>query len=263
MSFSIVKDATIRSTISDEEWKTRVDLAACYRLMRLYGMTDLIYNHITARVPGTENEILINPYGMLYEEITASNLYKIDLDGNVLRKPDTEYGINLAGYVIHSAVHGGRHDAACVIHTHTRAAVAVSAMKCGLLPISQTSMRFHNRVSYHDFEGPAIDTDERKRLVADLGRNNVMMLRNHGTLVAGRSIPEAFNAIYALEMACKIQVDVMASGAQMLLAPEEMAERTAQLLSPRPEDNHAGMDGALEWPAMLRLLDRSDTSYAT
>ncbi len=196
---SIVEFTPMRDRVSEQEWQTRVDLAACYRLVARYGMTDLIYNHITARVPGEAGHILINPYGFLYTEITASSLYKIDLDGNVVLKPDTHYGVNHAGYVIHSAVHGARHDIACVIHTHSRAGMAVSAMKCGLLPLTQTAMRFHGRVGYHDYEGPAIDLDERQRLVRDLGENDVMMLRNHGILACGRSVAEAFNILYWLE----------------------------------------------------------------
>ncbi|HWG79303.1 MAG TPA: class II aldolase/adducin family protein [Stellaceae bacterium] len=254
---SIVEFKPVRDRVSDEEWRTRVDLAACYRLVARYGMTDLIYNHITARVPGEDGHILINPYGFLYTEITASSLYKIDLDGNVVLKPDTHYGINHAGYVIHSAVHGARHDVVCVIHTHSRAGMAVSAMKCGLLPLTQTAMRFHNRVSYHDYEGPAIDLDERQRLVRDLGTNDVMMLRNHGILACGRSVAEAFNILYWVEMACKAQVDAMAANTELTLPPGDTAERTAHLFSPGVRRTY----GEMEWEAMLRQLDREDPSY--
>ena len=187
----------IRDEVSAAEWQARVELAACYRLVDAFGMTDLIYNHITARVPGTEY-LLINLYGLLYREITASSLVKIDFEGNIVWKPDTAYGINRSGFVIHGAIHSARPDVQCVIHTHTRAGMAVSAMKCGLLPLTQTAMRFHNRVSYHDYEGPAIDLDERQRLVRDLGTNDVMMLRNHGILACGRSVAEAFNILYWL-----------------------------------------------------------------
>ncbi|WP_313808424.1 class II aldolase/adducin family protein [Sphingobium sp.] len=255
--------ASLRDKVSPEEWALRVDLAACYRLMAHYGMTDLVYNHITARVPDGQDHILINPYGFHYEEITASSLYKIDLEGNVILQPDTDYGVNHAGYIIHSAVHGGREDAACVIHTHTRASMAVSAMKCGLLPISQTSMRFYDRMGYHDFEGPAVNAEERARLVTDLGRHDAMMLRNHGTLVLGRSVAEAFSLAYFLEMACKAQVDAMSSGADLIIPEMAIAEQTAETMAPR-DGNQIGQQviGEMEWPAMLRLLDRRDPSYA-
>ena len=249
----------MRRQVSAEEWALRVDLAACYRLMAHFGMTDLVYNHITARAPGEADHILINPYGYMYEEITASSLYKIDLDGKVVLQPEVPYGVNQAGYVIHSAVHGARQDAACVIHAHTRAGMAVSAMRCGLLPLTQTAMRFHGGVAYHDFEGPALDVDERARLVADLGDKDVMLLRKHGTLVVGRSVAQAFNTAYFLDMACKAQVDAMGSGAELILPDAALAEKTARALAQRP-----GVEplGEMEWPAMLRLLDRRDPSYA-
>lgn len=252
---------SLRDSIAAEEWKTRVELAACYRLVARFGMSDLIYNHITARVPGTREHFLINPFGLLYEEITASSLYKIDIEGNILYQPDTDYGLNYAGFVIHSAIHGGRVDAMCVIHTHTRASVAVAAMKCGLLPISQHALRFYQRVSYHDYEGPAVDLGERRRLVEHMGSNDVMLLRNHGSLTLGRSIPEAFNIAYFLEMACRIQIDAMAGGAVEVPSPAacEAVERSVR---PDPANPIGVMDGSREWPAMLRLLDRSDKSYA-
>ncbi len=177
------------------EWETRVDLAACYRLVALYGMSDLVYNHITARVPDHHDQFLINAYGYLYEEITASNLYKIDIDGNVIQRPDTPYGINQAGFVIHSAVHAAREDVGCVIHTHARASMAISMMECGLLPLSQHAMRFYGDVGYHPYEGVALDLDERARLIEHLGDKNVMFLRNHGLLVCGTSIAEAFKPV--------------------------------------------------------------------
>ena len=254
---SIVELKPIRDRVDEAEWQTRVNLAACYRLVARYGMTDLIYNHITARVPGSPDHILINPYGFLYTEITASSLYKIDLDGNVILKPDTHYGINHAGYVIHSAVHGARHDVECVIHTHSRAGMAVSAMKCGLLPLTQTAMRFYGATSYHDYEGPAVDLDERQRLVRDLGGNDVMILRNHGLLACGRTIAEAFNILYWLEMACKAQVDAMAARTELDLPPPEIAEKTAHLFAPGTRRVY----GEMEWEAMLRQLDREDPSY--
>jgi ribulose-5-phosphate 4-epimerase/fuculose-1-phosphate aldolase len=254
---STLKQKPMRERVSEAEWQARVDLAACYRLVARYGMTDLVYNHITARVPGDEEHILINPYGYLYSEITASSLYKIDLDGNTVLQPETHYGVNQAGYVIHSAVHRARHDVTCVIHTHTRAGMAVSAMKCGLLPLTQTAMRFYGRTSYHAYEGPAIDLDEQQRLVADLGTNDAMILKNHGLLVCGRSTAEAFNILYWLEMACKAQVDAMASGAELDLPPADVTERTARLYTPGVRRTY----GEMEWEAMLRQLDREDASF--
>src|SRR5688572_12737447 len=169
---------SVRDQVSKEEWDTRVNLAACYRLMAEFGMVEMIANHISARVPGATNEFLINPYGMLYEEMTASSMVKIDLDGDILLNA-TDYGINQAGYVIHSAIHGARHDVECVIHTHTLHGMAVSAMKCGLMPIAQTSMRWAKGVSYHAYEGIAINLEERERLVRDLGTNDALILKNH------------------------------------------------------------------------------------
>jgi ribulose-5-phosphate 4-epimerase/fuculose-1-phosphate aldolase len=169
---------SIRNAVSAQEWQAWLDLAACYRLVDAYGMTDLIYNHITARIPGTEH-LLINLYGLLYKEITASSLVKIDVEGNIVSKPDTDYSINVSGYVIHGAIHKARPDVACVLHTHTRAGMAVAAMKCGLLPLSQTSIRFVGHIGYHDYEGPAIDVDERERLVRDLGPHDAMVMRKH------------------------------------------------------------------------------------
>ena len=205
-----LRTISMRDRVSAAEWDMRVDLAACYRLVARYGMTDLVYNHITARIPGPEHHILINPYGMLYEEITASSLIKVDLAGNVVAKPDgLDYSVNAAGYIIHSAVHEAREDVVCVIHTHTRAGTAVSALAEGLLPLSQTAMRFHGHLAYHDYEGPAFNRGEKERLVRDLGHRNAMILHNHGLLACGPSIPQAFNLIYWLESACRIQVDIL------------------------------------------------------
>lgn len=242
---------------SATEWETRVNLAACYRLMPLFGMSDLVYNHITARIPGSDDEILINPYGYMYEEITASSLIKINVKGDVLDNPHTDgTGVNQAGYVIHSAVHASRHDVGCVIHTHSRAGMGVSAMECGLLPITQTSMRFKD-IAYHDYESVAIDMDEQQRLVADLGAQDAMVLRNHGLLVASPSIAEAFNAMYWLEMACRAQVDAMAGGAKLRMPPQAVIDRTHHLYQPTVRRPF----GIMEWPAMLRYLDRRDASY--
>ncbi len=242
---------------STTEWEARVNLAACYQLMPLFGMSDLVYNHITARIPGTDDEILINPYGYMYEEITASNLIKINVKGDVLDNPNTDgTGLNQAGYVIHSAVHGARHDVGCVIHTHSRAGMAVSAMECGLLPITQTAMRFKD-IAYHDYESVAIDMDEQQRLVADLGTQDAMILRSHGLLVASPSIAEAFNAMYWLEMACRAQVDALAGNTKLIIPPQPVVEKTHHLYQP----NVRRPFGIMEWPAMLRYLDRRNATY--
>lgn len=251
------RTGSVRDTVSAAEWNVRVNLAAAYRLVAAYGMSDLVYNHITARVPGKNDHFLINQYGLLYAEMTASSFYKIDLEGNVIHAPDGDYGVNEAGYVIHSAVHGARHDVECVIHTHTRAGAAVSAMKCGLLPLTQHAMRFYGKVSYHDYEGVAIDTEERARLVADLGSNDALILRNHGLLTCGRSIGEAFNMMYWLELACKSQVDALSSGAELILPSAEVAAKTANLYAPGVRRTF----GEMEWAAMRRQLDRIDPSY--
>jgi ribulose-5-phosphate 4-epimerase/fuculose-1-phosphate aldolase len=253
----LVPSGSIERTESTE-WETRVDLAACYRLVALYGMSDLVYNHISARVPNHHDQFFINAYGYLYEEITASSLYKIDIDGNVIDRPaNAPYGINQAGFVIHSAVHAARKDVACVIHTHARASMAVSMMECGLLPISQHAMRFYGDVGYHPYESVALDLDERARLVDDLGDKNVMFLQNHGLLVCGVSIPEAFNRCYWIELACKAQIDAMSSGAKLISPSRDVAEKTAHLFDPEVRRRY----GEMEWSAMLRKVDRIDPTY--
>ncbi len=268
---------SMRERVSEAEWGLRVDLAACYRLVAKYGMTDLIYNHITARVPGPGHHILISGYGMLYEEVTASSLVKVDLAGNIVEKPDHGYSVNAAGYIIHSAVHEAREDAHCVIHTHTKAGTAVSALEEGLLPLSQTAMRFHGHVAYHEYEGPAFNRGEKARLVEHLGAHNAMILRNHGLLACGPSIPQAFNTIYWLEQACRIQVEILSCQRPLHAAKPEVVALTAEALSGTEItlDNEAATNpalrqgaqqggsgyGLLEWPALLRSLDRVDPSY--
>jgi ribulose-5-phosphate 4-epimerase/fuculose-1-phosphate aldolase len=250
--------ASLKGEVSDVEWQTRKDLAACYRLLDRYGMTDMIYNHITAQIPDKPGRLLINLYGLLYKEITASSLAEIDLDGNILRKPDTDYGINKSGYVIHGCIHRARPDVHCVIHTHTRAGMAVSAMRRGLLPLTQTASRFHGHLAYHEFEGPAIDLGEQERLVADLGNHNAMVLRNHGLLVCGASIPQALNLMYQLEMSCRTQVDAMSGGMEELSLPDEdMLNKAAHLYQPGTRRPY----GELEWHAMLRLLAAEPGGY--
>lgn len=247
--------ASMQGLVSEEEWQARVDLAACYRLVALWDMTDMIANHISVRVPGEDNHFLINAYGLLYEEITASSLIKIDLDGNIVTKPDFDYGVNRAGFVIHSAIHKARHDANCVIHTHTAAGMAVASTEQGFLPMTQTAMRF-TTVAYHDYEGVAVNLDEQERLVADLGDADLMVLRNHGLLVVGPTIPQAFSNIYRAELACRAQVLAGSSG-KIVLPPSEVIARTNHLY--RPEVRRPF--GLLEWPALLRKLDRIDPSY--
>ncbi len=242
--------------VSNAEWQTRIDLAACYRLVNHFGMDDLIYNHASARVPGEERHFLINAYGMTYDEVTASSLVKIDWDGKVVLDSGTGYGINQAGFVIHSAVHRGREDVGCVIHTHSIAGMAISALDCGLLPMTQTAMYFDG-VGMHDYESVAIDLDEQKRLVRDLGGYKAMILRNHGLLAVGASVPEAFTNLFWLERACKAQVTAMACNAKLRLPAQEVIEKTNHLY--RPETRRRW--GPLEWPALLRLLDRKNPGF--
>jgi len=245
----------VRDQVSKEEWEARVNLAACYRLMAEYGMIEMVANHISVRVPGTHNEFLINPYGMLYEEMTASSMLKIDLEGNVLFNA-TEYGVNQAGFVIHSAVHAARHDVECIIHTHTLPGMAVSAMKCGILPIAQSSMRFLD-IAYHDYEGVALRLEERERLVANLGNREAMVLRNHGLLTVGASIAECFNNMFRLERACELQVMTLSCNTELQMPPSEVTQYTNNLMLPGVRRRF----GLLEWPALLRKLDRKDPSY--
>jgi ribulose-5-phosphate 4-epimerase/fuculose-1-phosphate aldolase len=249
--------------VDQREWETRVDLAACYRLVDLYGMCDLHLNHISARVPGEDEHFLINPFGMMYEEITASSLIKVDHAGNIISNSNPEYSVNLAGYVIHSAIHAARPDVGCVLHTHTNAGMAVSVLKCGLLPLTQTAMRW-SRVAYHDFEGVAVDLDERKRLADDLGDSDVMILRNHGLLAVGQTIGQAFNNIYRLERACQTQLLAMACNAEIITPAQDVIARSNAQLAVSPSPDASGKNrahGSMEWPALKRMLDRRDPSY--
>ena len=252
---------SIRAEVSAEEWQTRVDLAACYRLVDKYAMTDLIYNHITARIPGSDDELLINPYGYLYEEITASSLVKIDIEGNILLQPDHGYGINPAGYVIHSAVHAARSDAICVLHTHTVAGVAVSCQQQGLLPLNQWSLQFTGRLAYHDYEGIALDLDERARLVADLGDKFVMVLRNHGMLTCGRSVAEAFKLMHNLERSCRAQLAIQSSGAEICQLSQGVARKTAEQYASFYDEIEIKGKPDSEWAAFKRMLERSDPDF--
>ena len=244
---------SVRTQVSTEEWAARVNLAATYRLVALYGWDDLIFTHISMRVPGPEHHFLINPYGMLFEEITASSLVKIDLEGNIVM--DSPFFVNPAGFTIHSAIHANREDAQCVLHLHTDDGVAVSAQKDGLLAITQQSMLVTPHIAYHDYEGVALNHDERERLVADIGDKNLMILRNHGTLSLGPDCAVAFLGIYFLERACTAQIRAQASTLNMpsKSALETTKEQSAGLFA-------QGM-GDLAWPALLRKLDRICTSY--
>ena len=251
----LTKRRPVRDQVTHDEWQKRVDLAACYRLLDLYGMTEMSANHVSTRVPGEEGAFLINPYGLLYEQMHASCFIKLDLDGEILFNP-TDLGINKAGYVIHSAIHGARHDVDCVIHTHTVAGMAVSAMKCGLLPLAQTSMRFA-KIGYHDYEGVAIDLAERKTLVRDLGDHAGLILRNHGLLVVGGSIAEAFYNMFKLERACQVQVAALSCNVELQMPPKKVIDESYRLYLPQTRRPF----GVLEWPALLEKLDRIDPSY--
>ena len=244
-----------KERVSAGEWDARVDLAACYRLAAHFRMTDLIYTHISARVPGPEHHFLINAFGLLWDEISASALVKVTLDGEIVDDP-TATGINRAGYVIHSAVHRARPDLTCVMHTHTAAGIAVSAQDQGLLPLSQHAMRFTNSIGYHDYEGLALELEEQARLTRDLGSRKVMILRNHGLLACGESVAEAFDLMYYLERACQSQINAMAGGAKLRLPPPAVAEKVAGQFRKLPYKAQK-----TEWKALLRMLDKTDPSY--
>lgn len=244
-----------QSQVSAEEWQLRVDLAAAYRLIAMYGWDDLIFTHISVRIPGPEHHFLINPYGMMFDEITASSLVRIDQNGNKLNPDD--FDVNPAGFTIHSAVHSIREDAACVMHTHTTEGVAVSTQKHGLLPLSQQSLFPLSNLAYHDYEGVALREDEKARLQADLGSNNFMILRNHGLLTTGTSVAEAFLGMYILQRACEIQLQAMASGDTLVHIPDEILST----IQAQAKQVTKGMGGQLAWPGLLRKLDRIDPGF--
>jgi len=248
--------ASLREVVSAEEWQLRVELAAAYRLVALYGWSDLVFTHISARVPGPEHAFLINPYGLMFDEITASSLVKVDQDCNKLI--DSPFPVNPAGFVIHSCIHQVREDAGCVLHTHSRAGVAVSAQKCGVLPISQQSTFVLASLAYHDYEGVALRDEERPRLQQDLGDKNFLMLRNHGLLTVGRSVPEAWLSMYIFENTCRIQIDAQAGGELHYVDPRIMQgmEKVMKTVT-------AGQGAGIAWPALLRKLDKVDPSYKT
>ena len=256
-SFSAI-DAIIYGAGSDDvEWRARVDCAALYRLIALYGWDDMIFTHISLRIPGPEHHFLINPYGFIFDEITASSLVKVDLDGHVMSP--TPHFINPAGFTIHSAIHAAREDAVCVLHCHTNAGVAVSAQKCGLLPISQTAMACTSDLAYHDYEGVALDLDERVRLVNDLGQHSFMLLKNHGTLTVGDSAASAFMRMFYLERACMMQV-LAQPGGELLLCDEAMEHKVGKQVSPAFVQMFGG---ALAWPGLLRKAARQSPGFNT
>ncbi len=252
-----------RPTVSDDERQVREDLAAAYRLVALCGMDDSIYTHISARVPGRHDQFLINPYGWLFRDITASSLVKIDLEGRIL--DDSPDDVNPAGFTIHSAVHAARHDAACVLHTHTVAGVAVASLAGGLQPCNQWALQFYNRVAYHDFEGIALDHAERERLVADLGLTaRALILRNHGLVTLGRTVSEAFILMHNLDRACKVQIALQSTGQPIHPVPPEVCERTARQYESSDSKRQAGQEdpNAREWRGfMMRLEPGSGTSF--
>ena len=245
----------LKGQVSDAEWRTRIDLAALYRLVALEKWDDLIFTHLSARVPGPEHHFLINPFGMYFEEVTASSLVKVDLEGNILM--EGPYGINPAGFTIHSAVHGAREDAQFVMHVHTDQGVAVSAQREGLLPLSQHALAVMPHLAYHDYEGVALNLDERERLVADLGDKALMMLRNHGTLAAGATAAEAWVGLWHLERACKMQVMALSAGREGVLEATQSARDEVAKAVGR---GFAGM-ARLPWPGLLRRLDRVSPGY--
>jgi ribulose-5-phosphate 4-epimerase/fuculose-1-phosphate aldolase len=249
-----MKIESLKQLVSAQEWQLRVDLAACYRLVALYGWSDLVFTHISARVPGPEHHFLINPYGLMFDEITASSLVKVDAQCNkVIASP---FPVNPAGFVIHSAVHEARDDIQCVLHTHTRAGVAVSAQKGGILPISQQSIFVLGSLAYHDYEGVALRDEERARLQADLGQANFLVLRNHGLLVTGKTIADAFLQMYTFENTCRIQIDAQAGGELITISPQiiEGAAHASRVQT-------GGLGGAFVWPSLIRKLDRLDPGY--
>jgi len=247
---------SLQNSVSAEEWQTRVDLAACYRLVAHYGWADLVFTHITAKIPGTDNQFLINPYGMMFDEITASSLVKIDLAGNKL-DAENPFPVNPAGFTIHSAIHAARHDARCVLHVHTPNGVAVSAQKNGVLPISQQSIFVLASLAYHDYEGVALNDAEKPRLVRDLGDRNFLMLRNHGLLTVGETIADAFLFMYVFEATCMIQVRAMAGGSELTPIPQPILDGATQQVKAVTR----GLGGNLAWPGLLRKLDRMDSGF--
>jgi ribulose-5-phosphate 4-epimerase/fuculose-1-phosphate aldolase len=248
--------APLQGSVSAAEWQARVDLAACYRLCDRYGMSDMIYTHITARVPDAAGQFLINPNGMLFSEITASSLLKVNVEGEILYRPDTPYGLHPAGFTIHSGIYRARPDAQAVMHTHTVAGMAVSALQCGLLPLTQTATRFYGRIAYHEFRGPERDPSEREALARSIGTHNYCILRNHGMLTIGASVAEAFIAMWGMERACQAQLQAMACNADLAMPSDEVVQKSCAVY-----EHGSRRYGLLEWPGLLRQLDRTDPDF--
>ena len=255
MTASTLNIPSVQHLVSPEEWQLRTDLAACYRLVALYGWSDLVFTHISARLPGADHHFLINPYGLMFDEITASSLVKVDMACNKLM--ESPFPVNPAGFVIHSAVHEARADVQCVIHTHTRAGVAVAAQKKGLLPISQQSTFVLGSLAYHGYEGVAFREDEKPRLVADMGGANFLMLRNHGLLTCGATIADAFLSMYVFESACQIQIAAQSGGGELTEVNPQILQGVAHAMKVQTD----GLGGRFVWPALLRKLDRIDPGY--
>ncbi len=250
--------------MDEREWELRVQLAAAYRMIDHFGWSELIWTHTTVRVPGPEHHFLINPYGLRFDEVTASNLVKVDMDGRIVGDQGQE--INPAGFVIHSAIHMVRRDVQCVMHTHTVSGMAVAALECGLLPISMYSLGYFERVAYHDFEGPSLELGERERLAANLGDRNVLVLRSHGLLTCGATVAQAFVRMYRLERACQVQLAAQATGSALVVPPREVCVKSGEL-----SDDFLSTQGGVgysrvanpEFDAMMRLMDKKDPSYRT
>jgi ribulose-5-phosphate 4-epimerase/fuculose-1-phosphate aldolase len=249
--------APLQGSVSEAEWQARTDLAACYRLCDRHGMSDMIYTHITTRVPDAPGQFLINPNGLLFSEITASSLLKVSAEGEVLYRPDLPYGLHPAGFTIHSAIYRARPDAMAAMHTHTIAGMAVSALKCGLLPLTQTATRFFGRIAYHDFRGPERDPAERDLLARSIGPLNYCILRNHGLLTLGESVAEAFIAMWGLERACQAQLAAMACNTPLEMPSDEVVAKSCAMYAPGASRRY----GPLEWQGLLRQLDRTDPGF--
>ena len=255
MNTTSAEEPGVKARVSAEEWETRINLAAAYRLVALYGWDDLVFTHISARIPGPEHHFLINPYGMMFEEMTASSLVKVDLAGKKVL--DSPYEINPAGFTIHSCIHAARKDALCIVHVHSVNGVAVSAQQQGLLPISQQSLFILSTLGYHDYEGVALNPDEQPRLVRDLGDRNCLMLRNHGLLTVGPSAADAFLLMYIFEAACMIQVRAQTAGQELIRIPQSIVAG----IQAASKQVTRGLGGALAWPGLLRKLDRANPGF--
>jgi ribulose-5-phosphate 4-epimerase/fuculose-1-phosphate aldolase len=264
MTSPSVSDFGGEAAVDGAEWALRVQLAGAYRIIDSMGWSELIWTHTTVRVPGPEHHFLINPYGLRFDEVRASNLVKVDLEGNILGDPEQE--INPAGFVIHSAIHMARQDVRCIMHTHTVAGMAVAALDCGLLPISMYALGYFERVAYHDFEGPSLDLEERARLAGNLGKKNVLILRNHGLLTCGESVAQAFVRMFRLQRACEVQLAAQATGSKLVVPPREIcdvsAERSDDFLVAEGSKGYSRNPNP-EFDALLRLLDKKDPSYRT